>query len=105
VDDRRAFARHKIKKPSPVQLLRQEHQLVGMGVPDEVSSSGIGLLVSRPLPVGEVLTMMVVPPHPLAGRALSIRVCRCQFLAGGHLLAGAFIDRLTEPEVLALAGT
>ena len=102
--DRRAFHRHKIKKPSPVQLLRQEQQLIGMGVPDEVSAGGIGLLVSRPQLVGEILTITILSPHPLAGRPLSLRVCRCQSLPSGHLLAGAFLEPLSEAELQALAG-
>jgi hypothetical protein len=76
-----------------------------MAAPDDVSAGGIGLIVSGPQAVGEVLQMAVLSPHPLAGRMLSFQVCRCLALNGGHRIAGPFLRPLPDSDVQALAGS
>jgi hypothetical protein len=44
------------------------------------------------------------PPHPLSARLLPFRVLRGQAGAGGHLLAGMFVPRLSDGEARSLAG-
>lgn len=76
-----------------------------MAVADNVSAGGARLLVGSPRTVGEVLTLEVQRPHPLAGQCLSFRVSRCEALSGGgHVIAGAFLSPLTEAQADDLAG-
>ena len=104
MSERRLSARHRFANPFSLPLLAADGGLVGVAAPEDVSTSGIRLLVGRPCAVGEVLAVGLVPPHPLGQRSLTFRVVRCEPTVGGARVAGPFLSPLSEAEVLAMAG-
>ncbi len=104
-EERGAYHRSGLSQPVPVPLLSAEGEALGLAVLESLSSKHVRLLAPPAAEPGAVLTLAPGPAHPLAGQHLSFRVTRCEALAkGGHRVGGAFVRRLTEAEVLALAG-
>jgi hypothetical protein len=69
----------------------------------DLSTSGIGLLVNRPVKSGEVLVLSLetVDRHP--GRPLPARVMHCSAVSEGNWLVGCqFVRKLSETELQAL---
>jgi hypothetical protein len=103
--ERRAHCRHGVSRAYLVGLLSTDGRIVGWAVPEEVSAGGMRLLASHRHAAGGRLTLVPERPHPLAGRWLPLQVTRCEQLpGGGHHVAGAFPDPLSDDETRALAG-
>ncbi len=105
ISERRQSARHRFARPFSLLLLGPDGECVGMAAVLDVSAGGLRLVAARPWPVGEVLAVSLIPPHPLGDRRLAFRVNRCvRADGGGHRVAGCFLTPLAEDELVALIG-
>ena len=104
-EERGPYHRSGLSQPVPVPLLSAEGRALGLAVLEALSSTRVRLLAQAAAEPGVLLTLAPDRSHPLGEQRLSFRVTRSEALAkGGHRVSGAFARRLTEAEVLALAG-
>jgi hypothetical protein len=78
---------------------------LGVAVAEEVSTDGLRLLVNRPQPSGQVLSLSIGRLPRFAPRVLRLVVTRCEPEVGGGFFLGARLTfPLSEAEAANLAG-
>jgi hypothetical protein len=99
--ERRVAPRRRVTRPGPLQLFAADGQLLGVAVADDVSTSGIRLLVSNAFAPGEVLLVEASSQGAPLPR-FAFQVAWCDTLDVGYRAAGPFVAPLPTAETLAL---
>jgi hypothetical protein len=68
----------------------------------DVSLEGIGLVLSRSVPVGCTLVIGLSNPEKGLARTVLVQVAHVTPIPGGYLVGGAFTESLTYQELSAL---
>jgi hypothetical protein len=98
--NRRQAPRHQCPHPSPVRLLVLPGRPPVWGFTRDVSTTGLGLLLSRPLDAGTVLTLELGEEVPADTSTLSGQVVHATPFPQGGWLVGCRLSRpLREEEM------
>jgi hypothetical protein len=99
--ERRVAPRRRILRPEPLQLFAPDGLLLGVAVTDDVSESGIRMLVANAFAPEEVLLVEATRQGVPAPR-FAFQVAWCEALDMGYRVAGPFVPPMPTADTLAL---
>ena len=93
--ERRSASRRRVEGPLPVKLLDVSGQPMHEARLADISTTGVGLHMNRPLPPGREFAL-AVPNGAEIATPLRYRVVRCRPLGGGLFHIGAAFVRAAQ---------
>jgi hypothetical protein len=100
--DRRATERFPINAGSSCSFVSQIVEIIGSVRIKDISMDGVGLLMSRKLEAGAMLSITLSNPARSFSKTVVVRIVHVTPQVGMHLLGGKFTTPLTYQELTTL---